>query len=75
MCVTGQIDRVPRLCLQLFQKPSGLVFFHLFVLNCIENQNRTSTFVQTVNVLRSCCMAAANILGEHQLSFSSESQL
>ena len=75
MRVAGQIDRVPRLGLQLFQKLSRLVLFHLFMLNCVGIQNRTSTFVRTMNVLRSCCMAAANILEERQLSFSSKSEV
>jgi len=69
----GQINRVLRFRLQLFQKSSGLVLFLLFVLNCIANQNRTSTFVQTVNLLRSCCIAAANILEERQPLFSFKS--
>jgi len=62
--MTSQINRTPCLRLQLFQQESSrFVLFLLFVLDHISGQNQTSTFVQTVGVLRSCYIAAANILG------------
>lgn len=67
--MTGQNNRV--LC--ALSKVVQIVRSLLFVLNCISNQNRTSTFVQRVNVLRSCCISAANVLEERQPSFSFKS--
>jgi hypothetical protein len=71
----SQTNRVSRLRLQLFQKSGRLVLFLLFVLNCIASQNQTGTFAQMTNVLRSCCIAAANILKERQPLYSSKSEV
>jgi len=73
--MAGQINRIPRFGLQLFQKSCGLVLFLLLVLDCITGRNETSEFAREINVLRSCCIAAANILGEYQSSFTSISEV
>jgi hypothetical protein len=73
--MSGQINRISRLRLQFFQKSGRLVLLLLFVLDYNTSQKQTSTPAQNINVLRSCCIAAANILGEYQPSFSSKSEV
>ena len=73
--MSGQINRISRLRLQFFQKSGRLVFLLLFVLDYSASQNQTSMSAQNVNVLRSCCIAAANILEEYQPSFSPKSEV